>query len=82
AGTPAADAAGFAIILAAVVLVISYGVAGGPLAVLYAAGLSALAFAAFSALCRQKIGGQTGDTLGAMQQLATIMLQLGLVIAL
>ena len=82
AGAPTAEAANFALILGAVVLAISYGAAGGPLAIVIAACLTALVFVGFSALCREKIGGQTGDTLGAMQQLATISLLLGLVIAL
>jgi len=82
AGIPTADSANFALILGAVALAISYGAAGGPLAIVIAVCLTALVFLAFSALCREKIGGQTGDTLGAMQQLTTISLLLGLVIAL
>lgn len=82
AGTPNAEGANFALILGGVALAISYGAAGGLLAVIVAAGLTALVFFGFSALCQEKIGGQTGDTLGALQQLATISLLLGLVIAL
>jgi adenosylcobinamide-GDP ribazoletransferase len=82
AGTPNADETNFALILGSVVLAISYGAAGGLLAVIVAACLTALVFYGFSALCSEKIGGQTGDTLGAMQQLASISLLLGLVIAL
>jgi adenosylcobinamide-GDP ribazoletransferase len=82
AGTPKADGTNFALILGAVILAISYGTASGPLAVISAACLSALVFYGFSALCREKIGGQTGDTLGAIQQLTTISLLLGLVIVL
>lgn len=82
AGMPDAKAANFALIIGAVAIVIGYGAAGGPLAIIIAACLTALGYFGFSALCRDKIGGQTGDTLGAMQQLATITLQLGLVIAL
>jgi adenosylcobinamide-GDP ribazoletransferase len=82
AGTPNADGANFALLLGAAVLAISYGVAGGLLAVIVAACLTTLVYFGFSRLCREKIGGQTGDTLGAMQQLATISLLLGLVIAL
>ncbi|CAN7389401.1 adenosylcobinamide-GDP ribazoletransferase [Phyllobacterium sp. LjRoot231] len=81
-GMPTAEAANFALILGAVVLAISYGTAGGPLAIVIAACLTALVFPGFSWLCHEKIGGQTGDTLGAMQQLTTISLLLGLVIAL
>lgn len=82
AGTPNTNAANFSLIFGAATIVICYGLAGGPLAVIAAACLTALVFLGFSTLCRAKIGGQTGDTLGAMQQLATIALQLGLVIAL
>ena len=82
AGAPNATAANFALIFASVAGATGYGAAGGPLAVILAACLTALVFFGFSALCRTKIGGQTGDTLGAMQQMATIALQLGLVIAL
>ena len=82
AGIPTADSANFALILGAVALAISYGAAGGPVAIVIAGCLTALVFFGFSALCREKIGGQTGDTLGAMQQLTTISLLLGLVIAL
>ncbi len=81
-GTPTADSANFALIIGAVVLAISYGAAGGLWAIGFAACLTALVFLGFSTLCREKIGGQTGDTLGAMQQLTTISLLLGLVIAL
>jgi adenosylcobinamide-GDP ribazoletransferase len=37
-----------------------------------AMGVLLVIFAAFSALCRRQIGGQTGDTAGALQQLAEI----------
>jgi len=37
-----------------------------------AAILLGLVFVAFAALCRRQIGGQTGDTVGALQQLAEI----------
>lgn len=81
AGTPTEDAANFSLIIGGVILVIGYGAAGGPFAVIVPACLAGLVFYGFAALCRDKIGGQTGDTLGAMQQLATISLLLGLVIA-
>jgi len=41
-----------------------------------AAILLALVFVAFAALCRRQIGGQTGDTAGALQQLAEIVVLL------
>jgi adenosylcobinamide-GDP ribazoletransferase len=82
AGIPNADESNFALILGAAILAMSYGTAGGLLSVIIAMSLTALVFYGFSALCREKIGGQTGDALGAVQQLATISLLLGLVIAL
>jgi len=81
-GTPNADAANFALFAGAVILALCYGFAGGIIAVIAAAAMATLAFLGFSGLCRAKIGGQTGDTLGAIQQLTTISLLLGLVIAL
>jgi adenosylcobinamide-GDP ribazoletransferase len=82
AGIPSAEDTNFAFFLGAVILAISYGTAGGLTAVIIAAVLTALVFLGFSRLCREKLGGQTGDTLGAIQQLTTISLLLGLVIAL
>ncbi len=82
AGTPTANAANFALAIGAAAFILTYGAAGGPFAVIVPACLAALIFYGFSALCREKIGGQTGDTLGAMQQLATNSLLLGLVIIL
>ncbi|MEI4480495.1 MULTISPECIES: adenosylcobinamide-GDP ribazoletransferase [unclassified Phyllobacterium] len=82
AGIPDASAANFALISASLIGVITFGIAGGLLAIILAAALTTLVFFGFSRLCRDKIGGQTGDTLGAIQQLTAITLQLGLVIAL
>jgi adenosylcobinamide-GDP ribazoletransferase len=82
AGTPKEDEANAALATGAVILAIGYGIAGGLLAVTCAILLTGVVFYGFAALCREKIGGQTGDTLGAVQQLATISLLLGLVIAL
>jgi adenosylcobinamide-GDP ribazoletransferase len=82
AGSPDPSAANFALISASIAGAALFGIAGGPLAIVLAAMLTALMFFGFCALCRNKIDGQTGDTLGAVQQLAAITLQLGLVIAL
>jgi adenosylcobinamide-GDP ribazoletransferase len=81
-GTPSAEAANHALIIGAAVLAICYGAAGGLFGIVVAACLTTPVYFGFSALCREKIGGQTGDTLGAMQQLATNSLLLGLVIVL
>ncbi|EJN03904.1 adenosylcobinamide-GDP ribazoletransferase [Phyllobacterium sp. YR531] len=82
AGSPQESAANFALLSAIIAGAIAFGFAGGLLAIVLATVLTALMFFGFSRLCQQKIGGYTGDTLGAAQQLATITLQLGLVIAL
>ncbi|MEP7454866.1 adenosylcobinamide-GDP ribazoletransferase [Phyllobacterium sp. SB3] len=82
AGLPDVQSANFALISATIAGIVTFGIAGGLLAVILAAVLSALMFFGFCQLCTSKIGGHTGDTLGAVQQLATITLQLGLVIAL
>ncbi|MHC1548635.1 adenosylcobinamide-GDP ribazoletransferase [Phyllobacterium sp. K27] len=82
AGTPDAAAANFALMSASIAGVVAFGIAGGLLAIVLAAILTALMFFGFCQLCRDKIGGQTGDTLGAIQQLTAITLQLGLVITL
>ena len=81
-GTPDADSANFALAAGAVILGVTYGFAGGALAVIASGALAILAFFGFSALCRARIGGQTGDTLGAIQQITIISLVLGLVIAI
>ncbi|THF59672.1 adenosylcobinamide-GDP ribazoletransferase [Ollibium composti] len=47
-----------------------------------AAILLGLVFVAFAALCRRQIGGQTGDTAGALQQLAEIVVLLTASVAL
>lgn len=58
---------------AALALVLMLGAAAG-LALLYALA-GALAF---TALCRRQIGGHTGDTIGAVQQVAETLLLIGL----
>jgi adenosylcobinamide-GDP ribazoletransferase len=47
-----------------------------------AAILLGLVFVAFGALCRRQIGGQTGDTAGALQQFAEIVVLLAASVAL
>ncbi len=48
----------------------------GPDAAVFALVLLAVLFLAFRALCLRRIGGQTGDTAGALQQLAEIAILL------
>lgn len=66
AGSVEANAAGIALAIGAAVLLLSLGLAG----LLACAVLLALVFFGFRRLCLSRIGGQTGDTLGALQQLA------------
>ncbi|HEY6633012.1 MAG TPA: adenosylcobinamide-GDP ribazoletransferase [Rhizobiaceae bacterium] len=67
AGTASADAAYVSLAIGAVAL-LALGLSG-----LVAAGiLLALVFYGFRALCLRQVGGQTGDTLGALQQLGEI----------
>ncbi len=64
AGTVAADTAYVGLAIGAVAL-LALGVSG----LVTAAICLAIVFAGFRALCLRQIGGQTGDTLGALQQL-------------
>ncbi|RWD57011.1 MAG: adenosylcobinamide-GDP ribazoletransferase [Mesorhizobium sp.] len=67
AGTVAFETAAFGAALGAVAL-LALGL-GGAIAALILLGLL---FAAFRSLCLSQIGGQTGDTIGALQQLGEI----------
>lgn len=67
AGSASADAAYVSLAIGAVAL-LALGLSG----LVAAAILLALVFYAFRALCLRQIGGQTGDTLGALQQLGEI----------
>ena len=71
-----AAAAGLAIF--AVLGIATAGVANTAMALLFA--LAALR--GFGALCKRMIGGLTGDTLGAAQQIAEVMLLTGLVLGI
>lgn len=59
--------------LAALVLLVAFG-GGGALALI----LAGLGAALFTGLCRRQIGGHTGDTIGAAQQIAETLLLVGL----
>ncbi len=80
-GRPGRDclamAAGIAVLLAALALPLGLG-AVSIVAMAVLAGLAALAV---SGLARQRLGGQTGDVIGASQQAAEILALLGLVSA-
>lgn len=69
AGIPARDAVAGATIIAGIVALLLAGIGGG-VAALVGAGLGTLAI---GALARRQIGGQTGDVLGAGQQVAEVL---------
>lgn len=81
-GTPSRSSvnSALAVGMAAAALGILPGV--GLFGLVCAGALAVLTIAGFRRLCENKIGGQTGDTLGAAQQLAEVSLLIGLVIAL
>jgi adenosylcobinamide-GDP ribazoletransferase len=68
AGTPGADAAIAAGVLGAAALLLI-----GPLGAAAAAVALGLTLLMFMSLCASQIGGQTGDTTGALQQMAEII---------
>ncbi len=65
-----AGAIGVPVAGAAIVIGVAMLMPLGPAAALSSATLVAVAFLLFRSLCLRQIGGQTGDTLGAMQQVA------------
>ncbi|WP_343314808.1 adenosylcobinamide-GDP ribazoletransferase [Brucella sp. BE17] len=68
--------------LGLVILAIGLWPAGGIAALIYSLALVSGLLFGFSKLCMVKIGGQTGDTLGAAQQIASLGVLVGLVMAL
>jgi adenosylcobinamide-GDP ribazoletransferase len=60
-------------LIATIVLLVAFG-----LATLLGILLAAAAVGLFSSLCRRQIGGHTGDTIGAAQQIAHALLLAGL----
>lgn len=76
--TPSSEAVRHAGIAGLSIFAILATAANGFLATAIALVLSLAVFQGFAYLCRQMIGGQTGDTLGACQQLVEIALLTGL----
>ncbi len=64
------------------ILVVTIIPAGGFMALIKALIFSSVLLFGFAKLCLAKIGGQTGDTLGAAQQICAVAVLLGLVTAL
>jgi adenosylcobinamide-GDP ribazoletransferase len=72
AGEPPRASAVAAAVLGIAVLMVCLGLAAG----LVAALLVACGFAAMAGICRRQIGGQTGDVLGALEQLGEVVVLL------
>lgn len=77
-GKPAENAVSIAAITGLGVLVIFGIISVGFLAMSMAIGLGLLSLIAVQKLCKKMIGGQTGDTLGACQQVVEIAVLVGL----
>ncbi len=81
AGRPTGDARNFALASAAVIALLLLLPAASPGPVLAAGGFAALAAWAFTRLAERKIGGHTGDTIGATQQVGEIVFLASLALA-
>ena len=81
AGQPAAGAVKAAFLGAAAVFVIAVLPAAGLFAGAVAAVLAAGTALAFARLCRRMVGGHTGDTIGASEQLGEAAILVGLAMA-
>lgn len=77
-GGPDGASALFSTVSAAAIAVVLIGVAAGPLHALCAIAAAAAVTAGFSRYVRKRLGGQTGDTIGATQQVSEIAALLAL----
>lgn len=77
-GGPDGASALFSTVSAAVIAALLVGAAAGPVQALGAMAAAAAATAGFSRYVRSRLGGQTGDTIGATQQLSEIAALLAL----
>jgi len=77
-GAPDAEARGFALLIAAILGFVGAMLAAGVLAAFVALAAAALAIISFADWSRKRIGGQTGDVLGAGQQIAVAVFLLAL----
>lgn len=71
-GSPEGRATMIALVVAAVIVVVTSIPAAGFWAAVVASAATAAAVLVFTGICRNQIGGQTGDTLGAVQQVAGV----------
>lgn len=78
-GRPTRDTLFASVAIVLVVALVAGTIAAGPIAAIVALAAAALATYGFEALCRRQIGGQTGDTLGAAEQLGALAYLLALV---
>lgn len=82
AGQPQWETVVCALTIAILILLLCLIPAGGIPAVVNTVILIAAALYGFARLCQTKIGGQTGDTLGAAQQIGALAVLTGLAMAL
>jgi adenosylcobinamide-GDP ribazoletransferase len=78
-GRPDKEATWAAIAIAIVIGLTAGTIAAGPIAAIVALAATALTTYGFESLCSRQIGGQTGDTLGAVEQVAVVAFLLVLV---
>jgi adenosylcobinamide-GDP ribazoletransferase len=81
-GMPDAKDARIAAIVAVVAALVLIGLPAGPAALAGGAAATLAVLTVFVWLCRRQVGGHTGDTLGAMQQISEMALYLGLLLAI
>lgn len=79
AGIPDRHQAVTGLILASILFISLVGMAISLWATMFAGALASAIFFAFLTLTKAKIGGHTGDTLGAIQQISYLALLIGLV---
>jgi adenosylcobinamide-GDP ribazoletransferase len=81
-GRPAPKSARLALFLGALVALPLLPIAAGPIAALVAVACALAAFFVFTGSTRTRLGGATGDTIGATQQLVEVALLAGLALCL
>lgn len=81
-GRPAPKSARLALFLAALIALPLLPIAAGPIAALVAVACALAAFFVFTGRTRTRLGGATGDTIGATQQLVEVALLAGLALCL
>jgi adenosylcobinamide-GDP ribazoletransferase len=72
AGTPPKESVGIAAAIGVILLALMLGIGSGVIAIVFVL----LGFVVLWWLCERQINGQTGDVLGALQQVAEILVLL------